>query len=212
VRVLSVPITGRRPQAGKASNTTSKEQAVTRTARQAVYIPDDLNGIATPWGDVVTKVLPAPLSAGALCCLSVRLSTADRPAYVHHRCDEAVYVLSGPVTVTVGERRLADLESGACVYIPRGMGRSFTTDSASARLLIIQTPADDLDGALAAIAQDSWVDRSGGPYRPSAGLIQAMGACGIELILPPERPATNQPTPLGTQGCQPTREETPIPC
>jgi mannose-6-phosphate isomerase-like protein (cupin superfamily) len=188
---------------------------MTAAARQAVYIPDTPAGIGTPWGDVVTEVLAAPLSAGALSCLSVRLSTAgNRPAYVHHHCDEAVYVLNGPVTVTVGERRLAGLEQGACVYIPRGLSRSFVTDSGSARLLIIQTPADELDGVLAAIAQDSAYDtaqdsaydtaqdsvpdRGARPYRPSAQLIQAVGACGIELIVAPERPAANHTTSLQT--------------
>ena len=186
---------------------------MSRTARQAVYIPDDFAGICTPWGDVVTGVLAAPLSAGALCCLSVRLSTAvDRPAYVHHRCDEAVYVLSGPVTITVDERRLTGLEPGACVYIPRGSSRSFATDSAGVRLLIIQTPADDLDAVLAAMALDGGMDRSGGSYRPSARLLQAMGACGIELVLPPERPATHHSASLATQGCRTTREESSVPC
>lgn len=186
---------------------------MTMTARQAVYIPDDLAGFGTPWGDVVTEVLAAPLSAGALCGLSVRLSTAaDRPAYVHHRCDEAVFVLSGPVTITVDQRRLTGLERGACVYIPRGLCRSFATDSAGVRLLIIQTPADDLDAVLAAIALDGGIDRSGGSYQPSARLVQALGACGIELVVPPERPATDQTTSLETQGSRPTREESTVPC
>lgn len=186
------------------------------TARQAVHIPDDVPGTVTPWGDVVTEVLAAPLSAGALCCLSVRLSTAtNRPAYVHHRCDEAVYVLSGRVTITVGQRQLADQEAGSCVYIPRGLSRSFSTAGAGARLLVIQTPAEDLDEALAALAydaHDTGLDRSGGPYQPSTRLIQAMSASGVELITQPDRPATSETTALVTQGCQPTREETRIPC
>jgi uncharacterized RmlC-like cupin family protein len=175
---------------------------VVTTTRRAVYIPHDLPGIGTPWGDVITEVLAGPLSAGALCCLSVKLCpAANRPAYVHHRCDEAVYVLSGPITVTVGERLLAGLESGACVYIPRGLSRSFATDSASARLLIIQTPAEESDAVLAAIAQDTGRDRCGGShqpgsYQPSARLIQAMGACGVELIVQPERPAASQTAAL----------------
>jgi mannose-6-phosphate isomerase-like protein (cupin superfamily) len=204
----AAPVAFRKLEAGASQP--AKERAVTMTARQAVYIPDDLAGIGTPWGDVVTEVLAASLSAGALCCLSVRLSTAsDRPAYVHHRCDEAVYVLNGPVTITVGERRLVDLEAGACVYIPRGLSRSFAADSDGARLLIIQTPADELDSALAAVGQDGGTDR---PFQPSARFLQAMSACGIELVLPPERPATQHPMPLATQGDQPTREEPTIPC
>lgn len=172
------------------------------TARQAVHIPDDVPGTATPWGDLVTEVLAAPLSAGALCCLSVRLSTAvNRPAYVHHRCDEAVYVLSGRVTISVGERRLTGLEPGSCVYIPRGLSRSFSTTGAGARLLITLTPAEDLDEALAALAEeahdahDLGLDRLGGAYQPSARLIQAMSASGIELITQPavRRPVRQQP-------------------
>jgi mannose-6-phosphate isomerase-like protein (cupin superfamily) len=189
------------------------------TARQAVHIPDDVVGTPTPWGDVVTEVLAAPLSAGALCCLSVRLSTAtNRPAYVHHRCDEAVYVLSGRVTITVGERRLADLQPGACVYIPRGLSKSFSATGAGARLLIIQTPAEEVDEVLAALAHETReareisLDRFSGPYQPSARLIQAMGAGGIELIAQPERPATGETTSLVPQGCQPTREEPKITC
>ena len=185
---------------------------MTMTARQAVYFPDDLAGIRTPWGDVVTEVLAGPLSAGALCCVSVRLSTAsDRPAYVHHRCDEAVYVLRGPVTITVGGQRLTDLELGACVYIPRGLSRSFATASAGVRLLIIQTPGDELDAALAVIV-DEGSGRSISPRKPSARLVQAMSACGIELMSSPDRPATHHPTLPARQGCHPTREEPTIPC
>ncbi|HEV2886483.1 MAG TPA: cupin domain-containing protein [Jatrophihabitans sp.] len=158
-----------------------------------------MGGTRTPWGDVVTEVVSATLSSGAFRCLDVQVS-GDRahPDYVHHRCDEAFYVLSGRFRITVGEQRLLDLDAGATVYVPRGLRRSLQATSATGRLLVIQTPGDEQDGVLAAPAQQ----QSG----TAMSLVQALADGGIELILS-QQSGPIAPSPAGTSHPQPSHSE-----
>lgn len=158
--------------------------------RPAWYAYGDVAGTRTPWGDLVTEVVPATITSGAFRCLDVRVSgELEHPDYVHHRCDEAFYVISGQFSMTIGEQRLADLDAGATVYVPRGLRRSLQSRSRSGRLLVIQTPGDEQDGVLAAPAQQS----SG----RAVSLVQALAAGGIELITHPSPPTASSTTGRG---------------
>jgi quercetin dioxygenase-like cupin family protein len=61
------------------------------------------------------------------------------PLHIHHREDEAFYVLEGDLTVTVGEERLP-APTGAFVFLPRQIPHAFTVNSDRARFLTIITP------------------------------------------------------------------------
>jgi mannose-6-phosphate isomerase-like protein (cupin superfamily) len=153
------------------------------TTRPAWYAYDDGTGTRTPWGDLVTEVVPATLTSGAFRCLDVRVSSEPaHPDYVHHHCDEAFYVISGQFSMTVGEQQLAGLDAGATVYVPRGLRRSLRSTSSTGRLLVIQTPGDEQDGVLAAPAQQ--------PSGSAVSLAQALAAGGIELITTHQSPPT----------------------
>ena len=61
--------------------------------------------------------------------------------HVHHRDDEAWYVLEGRLGFRVGEREL-EAPAGAAVFVPRGTPHSYwNAQPAPARYLIVMTPA-----------------------------------------------------------------------
>lgn len=65
---------------------------------------------------------------------------AEPPPHVHHREDEAFYVLDGEMTVRVGEETL-HAAPGGLVFCPRGVPHRLVIDSAEARVLVLVTPA-----------------------------------------------------------------------
>jgi len=137
-------------------------------------------GTWLPWGDRVLELVPARLSSGAFASFQVLASpTLRRPAYVNHAADEAFVVLSGSVSFTVsGRAPFADLGPGAAVYVPRGALRSFGTGPDGARLLLIQTPGQDLD----AVRQLLPPPAAGPDAETSAELAAALRSCGVELV------------------------------
>jgi len=56
------------------------------------------------------------------------------PLHVHHREDEAFYVLEGAMTFRVGDE-LLDAPAGTFVWGPRSVAHQFRVDSSTARLL-----------------------------------------------------------------------------
>ena len=62
------------------------------------------------------------------------------PLHVHHRDDEAWYVLEGELTFRVAEDTYA-AEAGSFLWAPRGLPHTFRVDSPTARLLGIAVPA-----------------------------------------------------------------------
>ena len=62
------------------------------------------------------------------------------PLHVHHRDDEAWYVLEGSLTFQVGEDTWA-AAAGSFVWAPRGLAHTFRVDSPTARLLGMAVPA-----------------------------------------------------------------------
>jgi mannose-6-phosphate isomerase-like protein (cupin superfamily) len=63
------------------------------------------------------------------------------PLHVHHRTDEAFYVLEGELSVQIGQRHVK-APAGAMVLVPRGtMHRYANEGSSPARFLVIISPA-----------------------------------------------------------------------
>jgi len=62
------------------------------------------------------------------------------PLHVHHREDEAFYVLEGELTMRCGDRTFT-AERGAFVFLPRGVPHSFVVEGDEpARMLTLLTP------------------------------------------------------------------------
>lgn len=63
------------------------------------------------------------------------------PPHIHHREDEAFYILEGRFSFLCGDKQ-NELEAGSFVYIPKGMLHTFkNTGAQKGRLLVTVTPA-----------------------------------------------------------------------
>jgi mannose-6-phosphate isomerase-like protein (cupin superfamily) len=63
------------------------------------------------------------------------------PLHVHHRADEAFYVLAGMLTVRLGERTI-DAAAGSFVLVPRGVAHTFANRCEEpVRFLSVLSPA-----------------------------------------------------------------------
>ncbi|HEX5324131.1 MAG TPA: cupin domain-containing protein [Capsulimonadaceae bacterium] len=62
------------------------------------------------------------------------------PLHLHHKDDEAWYVLEGKLCVRVGED-IVESGAGSCVFVPRGTKHTYwNPDSSPCRYLLIMTP------------------------------------------------------------------------
>jgi quercetin dioxygenase-like cupin family protein len=62
------------------------------------------------------------------------------PPHIHHREDEAFYVLEGEMTFSVGDRTIR-ATPGTMVFLPRDVVHSFVIESEQVRLLGLVAPA-----------------------------------------------------------------------
>src|SRR5262245_56995350 len=62
------------------------------------------------------------------------------PLHVHHRDDEAFYVLEGEMTLFTGSREIS-LSAGEAAFAPKGIPHVYRVDSEEARWLGIASPA-----------------------------------------------------------------------
>jgi quercetin dioxygenase-like cupin family protein len=64
---------------------------------------------------------------------------AEGPLHVHHREDEAFWVLEGEVTLQIGER-LIEARAGDYAFGPRNIPHRYTVGASGCRMLFICTP------------------------------------------------------------------------
>jgi quercetin dioxygenase-like cupin family protein len=62
------------------------------------------------------------------------------PRHIHHREDEAFYVLEGEISVSIGDRTIK-ATSGSMVFLPRGVEHCFVVESEQVRMLVLFAPA-----------------------------------------------------------------------
>ena len=71
---------------------------------------------------------------------AVALRSTEPPRHIHHREDEAWYVLDGKMTFFVGDEVLT-ADAGTFVYAPMGIPHDFTVDIEPTRVLVFASPA-----------------------------------------------------------------------
>ncbi len=113
--------------------------------------------------------------------------STEPPLHVHHREDEAGYVLDGQMTFHVGgETHVAT--AGSFVYAPMGLPHTFTVDVEPTRVLVLSTPAgfEHFAVELGVPATD---DRPPADLEmPSPEVLAPVGErYGIEVVGPPWR-------------------------
>ncbi len=115
-------------------------------------------------------------TAGAFSVIEiVQRRGGEPPLHVHHREDEAFYLLVGAMTFYVGEHRLP-ATAGSFVFLPRGVPHTFTVDGdGEARVLQLCSPP-----GLEQFFRD-WGER---PLDVEA-MAQALAAYQVELVGPP---------------------------
>ena len=121
--------------------------------------------------------------------------STEPPLHVHHREDEAWYVLDGRMTFFVGDLEL-EATTGAFVYAPAGLAHTFTVDLEPTRVLVLASPAG-FERFAFELGEPASPDvlREGGSTLPPAGLAMPSPArldevaarYGIEIVGPPRR-------------------------
>ena len=72
---------------------------------------------------------------------------AEAPLHVHHREDEAFWVLEGDVTIEVGDATI-DARAGDYVFGPRDVPHKYTVGAAGCRFLFICTPGGGFESLI----------------------------------------------------------------
>jgi quercetin dioxygenase-like cupin family protein len=62
------------------------------------------------------------------------------PRHIHHREDEAFYLLDGEVTFEIGDK-IIEAKAGSFVFGPRDVPHRYTVKTPTARLLMLFSPA-----------------------------------------------------------------------
>jgi quercetin dioxygenase-like cupin family protein len=131
-------------------------------------------------------------AAGRLTVLeSVLVAGLEPGMHVHHREDEAFYVLEGQLTFHCAGDVLVATE-GSFVFAPRGLPHTFLVDSERARVLVVAAPAG-FEGFVRALGVPTEVDAPPVDWeRPSREEITSVAErYGIEIVGPPLRSVDN---------------------
>src|SRR5215472_7730543 len=71
---------------------------------------------------------------------AVAFQATEPPLHIHHREDEAWYVLDGRMTFYVADQIL-EATAGCFAFAPRGIPHTFTVDVEPTRVLVFASPA-----------------------------------------------------------------------
>jgi quercetin dioxygenase-like cupin family protein len=98
---------------------------------------------------------------------SVAFRSTEPPLHIHHREDEAWYILDGKMTFYVGDAVL-EATAGCFAFAPRGIPHTFTVDVEPTRVLVFASPAG-FEHFAVELGEQAWDDthrrasRSRGP-------------------------------------------------
>jgi mannose-6-phosphate isomerase-like protein (cupin superfamily) len=110
------------------------------------------------------------------------------PLHIHHREDEAFWLLEGELTVRCGEQTFT-ARPGSFTFLPRGVPHSFVVEGdAPARLLSLSSPGG-FEGYFAEAGRPAEHDGLP-PFEPAdVGLLRRVGErYGLEIVGPPLAP------------------------
>jgi len=110
----------------------------------------------------------------------------EPPLHIHHREDEAFYVLEGQITFTCNDNTF-EAEAGSFVFLPRGLAHTFkVSDKQEARLLQFNTPGG-FEQFHADMGEPAKTASLPEPSAPDIAKLQKLAAkYGFELLPKPE--------------------------
>jgi quercetin dioxygenase-like cupin family protein len=91
-------------------------------------------------GTLATVRVPGEAAGGRFALIEFLFPQHASPPLHTHPQDESYVVLEGRLTVLAGDERF-ELEAGGTALVPMGMAHTFRVDSATARVLVLSTPA-----------------------------------------------------------------------
>ncbi len=112
------------------------------------------------------------------------------PLHVHHRDDEACYVLDGSITFLVDGTEMV-VQRGAFVWAPRGLPHTFRVESQTARVLGLGVPAGLEEFFLSTGRPAPALTLPPAPTEPPdlQQMLPAAHAAGCDIVGPPMPPS-----------------------
>jgi mannose-6-phosphate isomerase-like protein (cupin superfamily) len=118
---------------------------------------------------------------------AVAFHSTEPPLHIHHREDEAWYLLDGQMTFYVGDQTF-EARSGSFVYAPRGIPHTFTVDVEPTRVLVFASPAGFEHFAMELGEPAASDDRPSDLASPAPDVLGPVAErYGIEVVGPPVR-------------------------
>ncbi len=109
----------------------------TTLAADAPYLLNQGEGTAMSWFNAAMTLKASTPQIGVV---EISISPGDEPPlHVHSRESEWFYVLDGRATFHIGDKTFSG-GPGAFVSLPKGIPHTFTVDSATARLILLNAP------------------------------------------------------------------------
>ena len=110
-------------------------------ARTSPFVTGPAEGQAVWYLDVLGQIKAPSAATGGQLSVSEQLlpEGSSPPLHVHHREDEAFYILEGQLTCQAGDQILT-ATAGSFVWLPRDMPHGFRVDSPTARILTLCLP------------------------------------------------------------------------
>ncbi len=143
-------------------------------------------GEARWWlGALAVIKITAEETAGQLTVLDVTDPPGvEAPLHVHHREDEAFWVLDGDVTFEVGGKTI-EASAGDFVFGPRDVPHRYKVGDAGSRMLFILTPGgfEDLVRATSDPARSRTLPPADHPMPDEGQMMAAQAAAGCALVV-----------------------------
>lgn len=115
------------------------EQTTAPQALKPTAVRSD-EGEARWWfGGLAVLKATAADTGGQLTIVEVTEPAGEAPLHVHHRDDEAFWILEGDVTFEVGDATI-EAHAGDYVFAPRGIPHRYTVGEGGCRMLFILVP------------------------------------------------------------------------
>jgi quercetin dioxygenase-like cupin family protein len=121
------------------------EQVQSEQELKAVVVRSD-EGDARWWFSAlaVIRATGADTGGGMTIVEMTEPPGADGPLHVHHREDEAFWILEGSATFQVGDTTI-EARAGDYLFGPRHIPHKYTVGDAGCRMLFICTPGDNFE-------------------------------------------------------------------
>jgi mannose-6-phosphate isomerase-like protein (cupin superfamily) len=111
------------------------------TTRQPIHVlPGDGPSVWSLGGRFTVKLDDAGSQGRFSLVEAIALRATEPPLHVHHREDEAWFVLDGHMTFFVGDSAF-EAPSGTFVLAPQGLPHTFTVDVEPTRVLVLAAPS-----------------------------------------------------------------------